>query len=184
VSASNAKTPAELFDDFIKGEWQDIFRREVHVTLDSGARYVPNGGAQGVQLLRKNVNAFDAAIRLWGGPADVPESATSGYDRIVEQAGAEYTWEHFLIDPSRPWASAVPELVRERIEADLTRRGQNALTRAKAREDEDQRKAIEEDDARVASMNVRRAEQGKDPLSEEQVATVRESRRERRTRQP
>ena len=68
VSTPNAKSPAELFDDFIKLEWQDIFRKEVHVRLDNGARYVPNSGARGVQLLRKDVNAFEEAIRLWSGP--------------------------------------------------------------------------------------------------------------------
>jgi hypothetical protein len=62
------RTAAELFDDFIKLEWQDIFRSEVHVRLDNGARYVPNSGSQGVQLLRKDVNAFDEAIRIWSGP--------------------------------------------------------------------------------------------------------------------
>ena len=68
MNTPNAKTPAELFDDFIKLEWQDIFRKEVDVRLDNGARYVPNSGSQGVQLLRKNVNAFDEAIRIWSGP--------------------------------------------------------------------------------------------------------------------
>lgn len=28
MTSSDAKTPAELFDDFIKLEWQDIFRTE------------------------------------------------------------------------------------------------------------------------------------------------------------
>ena len=38
-----------------------------------------------------------------------------------------------MIDPSRPWASAVPELARKRIEADLERRDHAALARAKAK---------------------------------------------------
>jgi hypothetical protein len=75
VGAPNDKTPAELFDDFIKLEWQDIFRTEIHVRLDNGARYVPNSGSQGVQLLRKNVNAFDEAIRICSGSTDDPDSA-------------------------------------------------------------------------------------------------------------
>jgi hypothetical protein len=180
VSAANAKTPAELFDDFIKLEWQDSFRTEVHVRLDNGARYVPNGGSQGVQLLRKNVNAFDEAIRLWSGPTSDPDSSTQGYDRIVEQAGIEYTWEWFLIDPSRPWARAVPALVRQRIEADLERRDRNALAHAKARAEEARRLAEEDDDAVIALMNARRGEQGGPPLSEQQEASVRETRRSRR----
>ena len=102
VGTDEAKAAGQLFDDFIKLEWQDIFRTEVHVKLDNGARYVPNSGSQGVQLLRKNVNAFDEAVRIWSGPSSDPDSGTQGYDRIVEQAGIEYTWEWFLIDPSRP----------------------------------------------------------------------------------
>src|SRR3954452_12381801 len=148
------KSAARLFDDFIKLEWQDIFRKEVHVKLDNGTRYVPNSGSQGGQLLRKNVNAFDEAVRIWSGPTSDPDSGTQGYDRIVDQAGIEYTWEWFLIDPSRPWANAVPELVHQRIEADLARRDQKALARAKARAEEVQRLAQSEDDAAIALMNA------------------------------
>jgi hypothetical protein len=180
MGTDDVKTAAKLFDDFIKLEWQDIFRKEVHVKLDNGARYVPNSGSQGVQLLRKNVNAFDAAIRLWSGPTDEPDSGTQGYDRIVDQAGIEYTWEWFLIDPSRPWASAVPPLVRQRIEADLARRDQDALERAQTRAAEAQRAAEEEDDRVIASMNARRLSEGRDPLTERQEASVRDSRRNRR----
>ena len=177
MSTDKTRIAAKLFDDFIKLEWQDIFRTDVHVKLASGARYVPNSGSQGVQLLRKNVNAFDEAIRIWSGPTDDPDSGTQGYDRIVDQAGIEYTWEWFLIDPSRPWATAVPDLVRDRIEADLERRDRNALARAKARAEEAERLGRDEDDRVIADMNARRAKEGKPPLSERQQASVRESRR-------
>ena len=182
MSTPNAKTPAELFDDFIKLEWQDLFRTEVHVRLDNGWRYVPNSGARGVQLLRKDVNAFDEAIRIWSGPTDAAESGTAGFDRVVEQAGIEYTWEWFLIDPSRPWASAVPPLVRERIEADLNRRGQNAVANIKARAEEDERRVEEEDDKLIVDINEDRLRKGEKPLSEQQEASVRESRRRRRAK--
>jgi hypothetical protein len=178
--SDTAKSPDRLFDDFIKQEWQDIFRKEVHVKLDNGTRYVPNGGSQGVQLLRKNVNAFDEAVRIWSGTTDDPDSGTQGYDRIVDQAGIEYTWEWFLIDPSRRWASAVPPLVRQRIEADLERRDRSALARAKARAEEAERLAAQEDDRMIDLMNARLAEQEKPSLTPKQEASVRESRRIRR----
>jgi hypothetical protein len=184
MSADEVRTAARLFDDFIKLEWQDIFRKEVHVRLDNGARYVPNGGSQGVQLLRKNVNAFDEAIRIWSGPTDEPDSGTQGYDRIVDQAGIEYTWEWFLIDPSRSWALAVPASVRQRIEADLDRRDHDALERALARAEEAQREAETEDDAMIATLNARRMADGKAPLNEQQEASVRETRRGRRAPGP
>jgi hypothetical protein len=180
---SDRETPAELFDDFIKLAWQDIFRKEIDVRLDNGARYVPNSGSQGVQLLRKNVNAFDEAIRIWSGPTDEAESSTQGYDRIVEQAGIQYTWEWFLIDPSRSWANAVPPDIRERIEADLARRDKDALARAKAQTEEAERRAEEEHDHLIANMNARRSEQGKPRLSQEQEASVREHLRGRRATQ-
>ena len=153
MNAAGAKTPAELFDDFIKLEWQDIFRKEVDVRLDNGSRYVPNSGSQGVQLLRKNVNAFDEAIRIWSGPTEDPDSGTQGYDRIVDQAGIEYTWEWFLIDPSRPWADAVPPPVRERIEADLERRAKTPLTARRPRGGEGA-PGRAEDEKMIASMNA------------------------------
>jgi hypothetical protein len=184
MSADGSKTAADLLDDFIKLEWQDIFRKQVHVRLDNGSRYVPNGGSQGVQLLRKNVHAFDEAIRVWTGPTNDPDSSTQGYDRIVEQAGIEYTWEWFLIEPGRPWVSAVPQLVRQRIEANLERRDRNALVRAKERAEESQRLAEAKDDAVIDLMNARRVEQGKRPLSEQQESSVRESRRSRRAHRP
>jgi len=37
---------AKLFDDFIKLEWQEIFRKEIHIKLDNGWRYVPDGGCR------------------------------------------------------------------------------------------------------------------------------------------
>src|SRR3954453_12868949 len=172
VTDQDTKTAAALFDDFIKLEWQDIFRKEVHVKLDNGARYVPNGGVQGARLLRKNVNAFDMAVRIWSGPTGDPVSGTAGYDRIVEQAGIEYTWEWFLIDPSRPWASAVPALVRERIEADLARRDSNAFARAKARAEEAELSAAKEDDRIIALMNSRLIKEGRPPLTDKQKASV------------
>lgn len=178
----NRKEPHELFDNFIKLEWQDIFRTEVDVRLDNGWRYVPNGGSQGVQLLRKGVNAWDEAIRIWSDPTGEPDSGTAGYDRIVDQAGIDYTWEWFLIDPERPWASAVPPEVRQRIEADLARRDRDALERKKAEAARNLRLAEAEDDKVIADMNAHRAAQSKLSLTPEQEASVRERRREERTR--
>lgn len=176
------KTSRELYDDFIKLEWQDIFRTEVHVKLDSGYRYVPNGGAHGVQLLRKDVNAWDEAIRQWSVDLDLEDSTSLGYDRIVDQAGIEYTWEWFLIDPTRPWAEDVPAAVRRRIEEDLNRRVEGSVARAKARAEEAERLASAEDDRLITHMNAKRAAEGRPPLSADQEASVRENRRDGRNR--
>jgi hypothetical protein len=152
----------------------------LHVRLDNCARYVSNSGSQGVQLLRKNVNAFDEAIRIWSGPTADPDSGTKGYDRIVEQAGVKYTWEWFLIETGRPWASAVPPLVRDRIKTNLERRSRSAVANKEARTAEDERVARQKDDETIALMNARNAEAGKPALTERQEAMVRENLRKRR----
>lgn len=74
----------------------------------------------------------------------------------------------------------MPPLVRERIKADLDRRDQNAASRATARAHEAERLAEAEDDELIARMNAKRIEGGKQPLSERQEASVRESLRSRR----
>lgn len=177
-----SKSARDLYDDFIKLEWQDLFRTEVHVKLDSGSRYVPNGGSQGVQLLRKNVNAWDEAIRQWSADLDLADTSSAGYDRIVDQAGIEYTWEWFLIDPTRPWAEDVPADVRRRIEEDLNRRVAGSVTRAEARAKQAEQRAAAEDDRIIRDMNIRRAERGRPALTVEQEASVRENRRRSRGR--
>jgi hypothetical protein len=78
----------------------------------------------------------------------------------------------------------VPELVRPRIDADLARRDRNDLARAKARTEQVKRLTAEEDDRVIARMNAERVDQGKEPLSERQEASVRGSRRNRRASQP
>jgi hypothetical protein len=176
------KTSRELFDGFMKLEWQDIFRTEVDVRLDTGGRYVPNSGPRGVQLLRKNVNAFDEAIRVWSGPTEDPDSGTAGYDRIVAQAGIQYTWEWFLIDPTRPWAGDVPEEVRARIRADLERRDAAALAKAEADAKEHERLALLEDDEVIGRMNAKRVDEGRQGLTPEQEAMVRQRRVDSRQR--
>jgi hypothetical protein len=177
---SMTKQPRDLYDDFIKLEWQNIFRTEVHVKLDSGYRYVPNSGSQGVQLLRPGVNAWDEAIRQWSVDLDPKNTSSAGYDRIVDQAGIEYTWEWFLIDDTRPWAKDVPADVRQRIEEDLSRRVDGSVARVKARAEEAERIAAVEDGRVIQNMNARRTEQGKPPLTAEQESSVRESRRKSR----
>ena len=76
-----------------------------------------------MSLLKKDVNAWDVAIEAWSTPNE--DEAVSGYDRIIAEAGPEYTWEGILIDPSRPWAAELrskhPEVVSN-IEANLERR--------------------------------------------------------------
>jgi hypothetical protein len=171
----DAEDLSELFDDFIKLEWQDIFREEVQVWLDNGARYVPNSGSQGVQLLRKGVNAFDEAVRIWSGPTGDTDSGTKG---LRPDRGRGWRRVHLGVvrhRPSPPMGRAVPRLVRDRIEADLNRRSRNAIANAEERRQEAERSAEVEDDAVIASMNAKRIETGRKPPTEQQEASVRES---------
>ena len=180
MNAGAVKTAAKLFDDFIKLEWQDIFRNEVHVKFDNGWRYVPNGGSQEVQFLRKNVNAFvggnphlerpERRPRL--GHAGIRPHRRSGWDRV-----------HLGMVADRPKSSVGQRGISggssTHQSGPCTPR-QDALSRAQARAREAQRAAEAKDDAVVSSMNARRAAQGKEPLSEAQETSVREDRRNRR----
>ena len=179
---SQGRTARELYDDYIKTEWPALFRKdggEVHVRKADGSRYVPTQWAVG--LLKKDVNAWDAAIAAWRTPNE--GLAVSGYDRIIAEAGPEYTWEGILIDPSRPWAAELrskhPEVVCN-IEANLDRRDKGVTSRRAEREAETERLALEADEATIAAMNTKRAAEGRPPLGEHQAQAVRDQRRQRR----
>jgi hypothetical protein len=66
------------------------------------------------------------------------------------------------------------------VEDDLKPRDRDALDHAKARAQEAQRLAEEEDERVIANMNATRAEQGRTLLNEQQDASVRENRRSQR----
>jgi hypothetical protein len=102
----------ELFDNYIKLDWPRVVK-EAGVKKRNNTAYVPV--QRNVSLLRKDVNAFDEALRIWSD--DKPEYLASGYAAVVDQAGIENTWEYALIDRGRPWADDVPNEVRARIEA-------------------------------------------------------------------
>jgi hypothetical protein len=182
LSKTEAKTARELFDDCIKTEWPALFRKdggEVHVRKTGGSRYVPTQWAVG--LLKEDVNAWDAAIAAWSTPNE--DAPVSGYDRIIAEAGPEYTWEGILIEPSRPWAAELrskhPEVVRN-IEADLERRAKGVVAWRAQRQAETEQLALEQDEATIAVMNAKRVAEGRQPLSEQQAQMVRDQRRQRR----
>ena len=173
-----SKTPRDLYDDFIKQDWPALFREggEVTVRRDDGVRYVPGQWANAV--MKDDRNAWDIAMDAYAEP--IGEDSTSGYDRIIEQAGPQYTWEGCLIDPARgPWASAVPANVRQNIEDALDRRvkGNAAAVAARAQvlkdqEDAEAETARDEEAARKARIralhNENRRKAGLPPLTADQ----------------
>ena len=109
-----ARDGRQLFDDYIKADWP----REVKaagVKKQNNTAYVPV--ERNVSLLRKDVNAFDEALRIWD--HDHEGKAAPGYTAIVEQAGVEYTWEYKLVERGQPWEADVPPDVRARVEKSL-----------------------------------------------------------------
>ena len=185
TATTNTPKPArELFDDYIKTGWPNLFRGggEVHVKKNNGARYVPTQWA--VSLLKKDVNAWDEALAIWGGgPHDSSES-TQGWDRIVQEAGVEYTWEWALIDPARPWASEVPQRVRENIEMDLRNRKLAVAASAEAKAVEAERRFEADLERRIENLNNREIERTGKPLTEERKEAYREQIRARRAEGP
>jgi hypothetical protein len=93
--------------------------------------------------------------------------AYQGLNRQAPDGRWQHEWE----------PEVIPEL-KQRL--DLDGRSQDAVTNAKARAREAQRLTDEKDEAIIALMNAKRVEEGKEPLSEQQEASVREQRRRRR----
>ena len=96
-----------------------------------------------------------------------------------------YVWAYQGLNRQAPdgrwqheWEPEVIAELKRRLGSD--RGGQDAVTNAKARAADAQRLTADEDDAVIATMNAKRVEEGKEPLSEQQEASVREQRRRRR----
>jgi hypothetical protein len=188
MAAKSLAEARRLFDADIKTNWPKLFMAdggEVAVYNKGGARYVPTQWANAV--LKDGHNAWDVAIAAWSEPYDPADGESEGYDRIVEQAGPQYTWEGILIDPSRPWAPWVPQRVRENIKADLDRRRRNAGANIKARgaQAAADAAAIEaaaraKDKALLDAMSEARVADGKPPLSDEYIAERLDALAERR----
>jgi hypothetical protein len=114
-----------LFDNYIKLDWPgDV--KAAGVKKKNNTAYVPV--ERNISLLRKDVNAFDEAIRIWR--KNDAERMAPGYQAIVEQAGIEYTWEYKLIELGQPWEADVPPDVRERVEKALGPELENLRQRA------------------------------------------------------
>jgi hypothetical protein len=188
MAAKSLAQARSLFDAEIKTNWPKLFMAdggEVTVYNTGGTRYVPTQWANAV--LKDDHNAWDVAIEAWSEPQAPADSGSEGYDRIVEQAGPEYTWEGILIDPSRPWAPWVPERVRENIKADLARRGRNAtanIERRAARAATDaaaaEAAARAKDKAVLDTISEARVADGKPPLSDKYIAERLDALAERR----
>jgi hypothetical protein len=104
-----------LFDNYIKLDWPgDV--KAAGVKKKNNTAYVPV--ERNISLLRKDVNAFDEAIRIWR--ENDSERIAPGYQAIVEQAGIQHTWEYKLIEQSQPWEADVPADVRVRVEKVLS----------------------------------------------------------------
>ena len=125
-----------LFDNYIKLNWPGEVKA-AGVKKKNKTAYVPV--ERNISLLRKDVNAFDEAVRIWR--ENNAERMAPGYQAIVEQAGIQYTWEYKLIEKGQPWEAEVPSDVRARVE--------NAL----GPELEALRQRIAEENARIASIS-------------------------------
>ena len=93
--------------------------------------------------------------------------AYQGLNRQAPDGRWQHEWE----------PEVIPELKRR---LDLDGWGKDSATNAKARAGEAQRLTDEKDEAIIVLMNAKRVEEGKEPLSEQQEASVREQRRRRR----
>lgn len=60
---------------------------------------------------------YEYMLRAWEGQSD--NEGSDGWYRIIHQAGPELTWEWFIADETKPYASLFSDELRERVRAAL-----------------------------------------------------------------
>ena len=78
------------------------------VKRDNGVAYNPRSVRQPITLmtddpprmLKAMLEVLDSPVDGW----DNPETGSAGWNRIIAQAGPEYTWEWLIMDRTAPWA--------------------------------------------------------------------------------
>jgi hypothetical protein len=117
------------------------------VTNKGGAAYVPQ--ARNLEILRtpEDPEATYAYMRrAWEAPD--AESGSTGWDRVISQAGPKVTWEWLMADPDKPYAPLFDDL-RERVKGAFERHPSYATWHAKQREEQ---AAADEESARIARV--------------------------------
>jgi hypothetical protein len=115
--------------------------KEAGVTNAGGAAYVPV--ARNLEILRTPDDpeaTFAYMRRTWEEPD--AESGSSGWDRVIAQAGPRATWEWLMADPNKPYAPLFDDL-RERVTNAFQRHPSHAVWQAR----EQEKAAAEADDA-------------------------------------
>jgi hypothetical protein len=88
--------------------------------------------ARNNEILRTETPEETYAYMLRAWESDTAEEGSNGWVRIIEQAGPEYTWEYFMADPDKPYASLFDE-VRPRVQAALENHDSTAVWAEKVR---------------------------------------------------
>jgi hypothetical protein len=107
--------------------------KDAGVTNAAGAAYVPV--ARNNEILRTPDDpaaTYDYMRRAWEAPD--AESGSTGWDRVIAQAGPTTTWEWLMADPSRPYAPLFDDL-RERVTHAFQRHASYAVWQAKQQEE-------------------------------------------------
>src|SRR3954452_21302818 len=106
--------------------------KEAGVTNAGGAAYVPV--ARNLEILRtpNDPEATYAYMRrAWEAPD--ADSGSSGWDRVIAQAGPRATWEWLMADSDKPYAALFEDL-RERVMNAFQRHASYAIFQAKEQE--------------------------------------------------
>lgn len=97
--------------------------KEAGVKKKDGTAYVPM--PRNVAVLRTPDDpeaTLAAMIEAWQGAA-ADSVGSAGWDRVIEQAGPELTWEWLMVDESKPYASLFPAEIRDVVRQALGLRG-------------------------------------------------------------
>ena len=118
--------------------------KDAGVTNKGGAAYRPV--SRNLEILRTpdDPEATLAYMRrAWEAPG--AEAGSTGWDRVITQAGPRATWEWFMADPDRPYAELFDDL-RERVANALENHPSYAAWHARQQEEQ---AAEAEDTARI-----------------------------------
>ena len=88
------------------------------VKIASGSAYSPV--ARNNEVLRTPDDpqaTYDYMVRAWADPD--AEYGSTGWYRIIDQAGPELTWEWLMVDETKPYAPLFPDEMRARVRAAL-----------------------------------------------------------------
>ena len=124
--------------------------RDAGVKKSDGSAYLPLPRNNAILRTPDDPEAtLRYMIEAWERPDG--DEGSSGWYRIIADAGPELTWEWLMVDESKPYAPLIPQHVRERVRDALERDAGTAEWRRRQRE---RQRADQERAERIAQLRA------------------------------